>query len=204
MALNNDANCFALSEAWDKSIVDAPTVLGLILGTGFGGGLVVRGELVSGLNNVAGELGHMRLPVDAWLAFGENTPLFDCGCGQKACIDNYLSGRGFEALYQARFGSSLKAIEIIAAFYANDEATQAFVADYVDLLARVLAGIFTAIDPDVVVLGGGLSNFEYLYQALPEVLPKYLLSVASAPEIRKAQYGDSGGVRGAAFLNLKK
>ncbi|PKF49465.1 N-acetylglucosamine kinase [Enterovibrio nigricans] len=204
VALNNDANCFALSEAWDEELQDESVVLGLILGTGFGGGIVIDGSVVSGKNNVAGELGHIRMPIDAWLQLGDNAPIFDCGCEKKGCIDNYLSGRGFEMLYTHFNGENKKAIEIITAFYDGEETATKFVDNYLEMLAMVFGGLFTGIDPDVVVLGGGLSNFEHIYEEMPKRVPKYLLSIANPPKIIKAKHGDSGGVRGAAFLNIKR
>ncbi|EOD77186.1 N-acetylglucosamine kinase [Grimontia sp. AD028] len=204
VALNNDANCFALSEAWDEELQGEKVVLGLILGTGFGGGIIVDGKVVSGKNNVAGELGHMRMPIDAWLHLGDNAPIFDCGCEKKGCIDNYLSGRGFEMLYAHFHGEEKKAIDIINAFKAGEKTESEFVDKYMEMLAMVFAGLFTGIDPDVVVLGGGLSNFEYIYEEMPKRVPKYLLSIANAPKIIKAKHGDSGGVRGAAFLNIQR
>ncbi|CAH0533668.1 N-acetyl-D-glucosamine kinase [Vibrio stylophorae] len=201
--LDNDANCFALSEAWDADLQDQGSVLGLILGTGFGGGFVVEGKVFSGFNHVAGEVGHARLPIDAYFHLGENAPIFDCGCGQKGCIDNYLSGRGFEMLYAAEYGEQLKAIEIIERNAKGDEKAVAFVDKFMELLAICFGNIFTGMDPHVVVLGGGLSNFELIYEELPKRLPKYILSLARAPRIVKAKYGDSGGVRGAAFLNIR-
>ncbi|PSU65723.1 N-acetylglucosamine kinase [Photobacterium phosphoreum] len=204
VSLDNDANCFALSEAWDDEHKDAPSVLGLILGTGFGGGMVFNGKVFSGLNHVGGEFGHARLPLDAWLYMGEQAPLFDCGCGQKGCIDNYLSGRGFEQIYAHYYGEKLKAIEIIERNAAGDEKAQQHVDCFMEVLAMCFANLFTGVDPHVVVLGGGLSNFELIYDELPKRLPKYLLSVAQAPKIVKAKHGDAGGVRGAAFLNIKQ
>ncbi|KAE8178348.1 N-acetylglucosamine kinase [Photobacterium carnosum] len=204
VSLDNDANCFALSEAWDDEHKDAPSVLGLILGTGFGGGMIFNGKVFAGLNHVGGELGHMRLPLDAWLYMGEQAPLFDCGCGQKGCMDNYLSGRGFEQIYAHYYGEKLKAIEIIERNAAGDKKAQQHVDRFMEVLAMCLANLFTGIDPHVVVLGGGLSNFELIYDELPKRLPKYLLSVSQAPKIVKAKHGDAGGVRGAAFLNIKQ
>ncbi|WP_283130670.1 N-acetylglucosamine kinase [Enterovibrio norvegicus] len=204
VALNNDANCFALSEAWDESLQGEKVVLGLILGTGFGGGIVIDGQVVSGKNNVAGELGHMRMPIDAWLHLGENAPIFECGCESKGCIDNYLSGRGFEMLYTHYYQTEKKAIDIITEYHAGEEKAVAFVDRYMEMLAMVFAGLFTGIDPDVVALGGGLSNFELIYEEMPKRLPKYLLSISNPPKIIKAKHGDSGGVRGAAFLNIQR
>ncbi|SEG22868.1 N-acetylglucosamine kinase [Vibrio hangzhouensis] len=201
--LENDANCFALSEAWDEELKDEPSVMGLILGTGFGGGLIYEGKVFSGRNHVAGELGHMRLPIDAWFHLGEKAPLLDCGCGKKGCLDNYLSGRGFELLYANYYGESKKAIDIIKAREEGDADAIEFVDMFMELLAICLANIFTANDPHVVTLGGGLSNYDLIYEEMPKRIPKYLMSVAKCPKIVKAKHGDSGGVRGAAFLNIK-
>lgn len=203
VALNNDANCFALSEAWDEDLQGSSNVMGLILGTGFGGGIIIDGKVVSGKNNVAGEVGHTRMPIDAWFLLGDNPPLFDCGCDKKGCIDNYLSGRGFEQLY-AHYHEPLKAIEIIERYKQGEPEAVEFVDTFMDVLAMCLAGLFTSFDPDVVVLGGGLSNFDAIYEEMPKRLPKHLLSISTPPKIIKAKYGDSGGVRGAAFLNIEK
>ena len=201
--IENDANCFALSEAWDKSLEGEESVLGLILGTGFGGGIVHDGKVFSGRSHVAGEVGHMRLPLDAWLFLGENAPLFGCGCGKSGCLDNYLSGRGFELLYTHYYGEEKKALNIISAYQSGESKAAEHVDRFMELLAICLANIFTANDPHAVVLGGGLSNFEAIYQEIPKRIAKYLLSVAKCPKIMKAKHGDSGGVRGAAFLNIK-
>ncbi|WP_441257617.1 N-acetylglucosamine kinase [Vibrio sp. Vf1514] len=202
--IENDANCFALSEAWDDELKDAASVMGLILGTGFGGGLVYEGRIFSGRNHVAGEIGHMRLPIDAWFHLGsEKAPLLSCGCGKKGCMDNYLSGRGFELIYEHYFGEKKKAVDIINAHQAGEAKAVEHVERFMELLAICFGNIFTANDPHVVVLGGGLSNFELIYEEMPKRIPKHLLSVAKCPKIIKAKHGDSGGVRGAAFLNIK-
>ncbi|MGF1909699.1 N-acetylglucosamine kinase [Vibrio kasasachensis] len=201
--IDNDANCFALSEAWDEELKDAPSVMGVILGTGFGGGLIYDGKVFPGRNNVAGEMGHMRLPIDAWFHLGENAPLFNCGCDKKGCIDNYLSGRGFELLYSHYYGEKKKAIDIIHAQAEGEAKAVEHIERFMELLAICFANLFTANDPHVVVLGGGLSNFDMIYEEMPKRIPKHLLSVAKCPKIVKAKHGDSGGVRGAAFLNIK-
>ena len=201
--IENDANCFALSEAWDEALKDEPSVMGLILGTGFGGGLIYEGKVFGGRNNVAGEIGHTRLPIDAWFHLGDNAPLLDCGCGKKGCLDNYLSGRGFELLYTHYYGEQKKAIDIIKANAEGEANAVEHVDRFMELLAICFANIFTGNDPHVVALGGGLSNFELIYEEMPKRIPKYLLSVAKCPKIIKAKHGDSGGVRGAAFLNIK-
>ncbi|MGX9416133.1 N-acetylglucosamine kinase [Vibrio sp. RC27] len=200
--LENDANCFALSEAWDEQLKDSPSVMGLILGTGFGGGLIYNGKVFSGRNHVAGELGHMRVPIDAWMLLGDTPPYLQCGCGKQGCLDNYLSGRGFELLYQHRYGEARKAVDIIQGYQSGEDKASEFVDLFLEFLAACFGNLFTGNDPHVVVLGGGLSNFEALYTELPKRVPKYLLPIAKCPQILKAKYGDSGGVRGAAFLNI--
>ncbi|MFD1805891.1 N-acetylglucosamine kinase [Pasteurella oralis] len=201
----NDANCFALSEAWDDENTQYPCVLGLILGTGFGGGLIFNGKVHSGQTGMAGEVGHTQLNYHALQLLGwDNAPIYDCGCGNRACLDTYLSGRGFEMLYRDLQGQALSAKEIIQRFYAGDESAVKFVALFVELCAVSIANIITMLDPDVIVFGGGLSNFDYLYEALPKALPAHLLRSAKVPLIKKAKYGDSGGVRGAAALFLTK
>lgn len=206
--ISNDANCFALSEAWDEEHQGKEVVLGLILGTGFGGGIVVNGHVVSGSSNVAGELGHTRLPLDAWMLlvdfFGgaDKAPIFECGCDNKGCIDNYLSGRGFEWLYAAKHGEKVKAVKIIEQFALGEAQAVEFVEMFVELLARCIANIQTMFDANVILLGGGLSNFEHLYKVLPDAIRPHLMAAAQVPQILKAKHGDSGGVRGAAFLNL--
>jgi len=200
--LENDANCFALSEAWDDELRDSASVMGLILGTGFGGGLIYNGKVFSGRNHVAGELGHMRVPIDAWMLLGDTPPYLQCGCGKKGCLDNYLSGRGFELLYNHKYGEARKAVDIIEGYNAGETRASEFVDLFLEFLAACFGNLFTGNDPHVVVLGGGLSNFEALYTELPKRVPKYLLPVAKCPPILKAKHGDSGGVRGAAFLNI--
>lgn len=199
----NDANCFALSEAWDEENQQYPVVLGLILGTGFGGGLVFNGKVHSGLVGMAGEVGHLQLNYHALQLLGwDKAPIYQCGCGNRACLDNYLSGRGFELLYRDLQGKSLSAKEIIQDFYKGEKSAVDFVEVFVELCAISIGNIITALDPHMIVLGGGLSNFDYLYEALPKVLPKHLMRSAKVPLIKKAKYGDSGGVRGAAALFL--
>ncbi|MBP2835980.1 N-acetylglucosamine kinase [Dickeya parazeae] len=200
--LSNDANCFALSEAWDNEFRAYPVVLGIILGTGMGGGLVVNGRVVDGKNGVAGELGHFRLPVDALDILGESIPRVPCGCGRTGCVENYLSGRGFEWLYAHFYHRTLSAPEIIRVFYAGDSQAQAHVDRYLALLAVCLGNLLTLIDPHLVVFGGGLSNFDEIYRQLPQRLPDSLLPVARVPRLEKARHGDAGGVRGAALLHL--
>ena len=201
----NDANCFALSEAWDEENTQYPSVLGLILGTGFGGGLVINGQVYSGKTGMAGELGHLQLNYHALKLLGwDNAPIYQCGCGNSACLDTYLSGRGFEMLYRDRYDEALSAKQIIQNFYQGDKSAVDFVKVFVELAAISIGNIITALDPHLIVLGGGLSNFDYLYEALPQALPPHLMRSAKVPVIKKAKHGDSGGVRGAAALFLER
>lgn len=202
--IENDANCFALSEAWDCENQQYATVLGLIIGTGFGGGLVFNGKVHSGQIGMAGEVGHMQLNYHALQILGwDKAPIYECGCGNKACLDTYISGRGFELLYRDLVGEALSAKAIIEKFTLSEPKTVAFVEKYIQLMAASISNLITALDPDMIVFGGGLSNFEHIYDALPKALPPYLMRSAKAPVIKKAIYGDAGGTRGAAALFLK-
>ncbi|RLM27067.1 N-acetylglucosamine kinase [Brenneria alni] len=200
--ISNDASCFVLSEAWDAEFRAYPVVLGMILGTGVGGGLVVNGRPVDGLNGITGELGHFRLPSDALDIIGEDIPRVKCGCGQSGCIENYISGRGFEWLYAHFYQQTLPAVTIIRHYRAGEANALAFVDRFMDLLAACLGNLFTLFDPHLLVLGGGLSNFDEIYQILPTRLPTRLLPIAKLPRIARARYGDAGGIRGAALLHL--
>lgn len=202
--VENDANCFALSEAWDSENQQFSTVLGLIIGTGFGGGLVFDGKVHSGQIGMAGEVGHIQLNYHALNVFGrDKTPIYDCGCGNRACLDTYISGRGFEMLYRDLVGEAISAKEIIEKFQQKEPKTVEFVEKYIELMAISIGNLITILDPDMIVFGGGLSNFDHIYQALPKALPKHLMRSAKVPVIKKAIHGDSGGVRGAAALFLK-
>ncbi|KGQ33671.1 N-acetylglucosamine kinase [Gallibacterium anatis] len=203
--VENDANCFALSEAWDEESKQYSTVLGLIIGTGFGGGLVFNGKVHSGKVGMAGEVGHIQLNYHALKLLGwDNAPIYRCGCGNIACLDTYLSGRGFELLHHDLLHEKLSAKEIIQRFYQNDAKTVEFVEKFIELMAISIGNLITVLDPDAIFLGGGLSNFDYIYEALPKRLPQHLMRSAVVPAIRKAKYGDSGGVRGAAALFLSR
>lgn len=200
--LDNDANCFTLSEAWDEEFRQYPLVMGLILGTGVGGGLVINGKSLTGRRYITGEFGHTRLPVDALALMGFDFPLTRCGCGKIGCIENYLSGRGFAWLYQHFYHQSLSAPEIITRWEQGEAKALAHVERYADLLAVCLGNILTIVDPDLLVIGGGLSNFSALTAMLPERIRPHLLPAGDVPRIERARHGDAGGMRGAAFLHL--
>ncbi len=200
--IDNDANCFVLSEATDDEFQGLSVILGLILGTGVGGGIIANGRPVTGHRYITGEFGHTRLPVDALEVLGWNIPLLPCGCGNRGCAENYLSGRGFAWLYEHVYHQALSAPEIIARWEQGERNALAHVERFVALLAVCLGNWLTVVDADVVVLGGGLSRFSALTTLLPAQLAGHLLPAATVPRIIQARYGDAGGMRGAAFLHL--
>jgi fructokinase len=194
--LANDANCMALSEATDGAGAGARgVVFGGIIGTGCGGGVVVDGKLINGANGVAGEWGHTPLP---WPADQDRAP--PCWCGRKGCLETYISGTGFEADYQRSTGRKRGAALIVEDARAGERwATQAL-NRYIDRLGRALAVIVDMIDPEVIVLGGGMSNVNELYDRLPDAIRPHVFSDVWSCRIAKAAHGDSSGVRGAAWL----
>lgn len=194
--LANDADCFALSEAVDGSGKGHSVVFGVILGTGVGGGFVVRGHLLEGPNGIAGEWGHNPLP---WPTAAEllGPP---CYCGRSACIETYLSGPGLAA-DDREAGSPVRSGEaIVAAARQGEPRALASLKRYEDRLARALATVINTVDPDVIVLGGGLSRLEHLYQAVPACWNRYVFSDRVETLLRPPVHGDSSGVRGAAWL----
>ncbi len=198
--LANDANCFALSEAVDGAAAGAGVVFGVILGTGVGGGVVIDGKVLAGRNAIAGEWGHNPLP---WPR-DEERPGPTCYCGKRGCIETFLSGPGLARDYAAGEGSPASPPaspeEIETRAEAGEAAALAALDRYQDRLARGLAQVIDLLDPDVIVLGGGLSNLPRLYQSLPARLPAYVFSDRVDTELRPPRHGDSSGVRGAAWL----
>jgi fructokinase len=194
--LANDANCFALSEATDGAAAGQTVVFGVILGTGVGGGLVVCGRVVTGANAIAGEWGHNALP---WPEPDE-VPGPDCYCGRQGCIETFLSGPGLSNDHLKQTGATMDAARIVAAAAKGDIAAQATVARYEARLARGLASIINVLDPDAIVLGGGLSNIAQLYNRVPRLWEKYVFSDTVVTRLVRASHGDSSGVRGAAWL----
>lgn len=192
----NDANCFAISEATDGAGRDAGTVFGVIIGTGVGGGLVVNGEVVTGANAVSGEWGHTPLP---WMT-AEEYPGATCYCGRHGCIETFVSGPAFETAFAQTTGRKLNAAEIAEAAEAGESDAGMALDRFEDQLGRALTVLINVIDPDVIVLGGGLSNIARLYENLPANVARYAFSDAVHTPIVPAVHGDSGGVRGAAWL----
>jgi fructokinase len=195
--LANDANCFALSEASDGAGAGAAVVFGVIIGTGTGGGVVVNGQVLTGPNAVAGEWGHNPLP---WPT-DEERPGPPCYCGKRACIETFLSGPGLAADHErSHRGERLDAMTIAARAGEGEAAALATMERYQDRLARSLATIINVLDPDVIVLGGGVSNILRLYRTVPERWGRYVFSDTVRTSLRPARHGDSSGVRGAAWL----
>lgn len=199
--LANDADCFALSEASDGAAMPQPgqdrnTVFGVIIGTGVGAGVVVDGRPLSGPNAIAGEWGHNPLP---WPQ-DEERPGPDCYCGLQGCIETFLSGPGMERDHRADTGRDWASREIVVAAESGDPAAQACLERYAHRLARSLAHVINVLDPHVIVLGGGMSNLDYLYQRVPEIWGHYAFTDTVLTRLVRNRYGDSSGVRGAAWL----
>ncbi len=197
VTLANDADCFALSEATDGAGQGANTVFGVILGTGVGGGIVHQGQLLSGPNGIAGEWGHNPLP---W-----SDPLRDsalpCYCGKRGCLETYLSGPGLSQQHALLTGlPTAPAEQIIQQLDQGEPLAQRVFDQYCDRLARGLASVINLIDPDLIVLGGGLSNIQRLYNEIPRRWGQYVFSDRVNTQLAAAQHGDASGVRGAAWL----
>lgn len=196
LRLENDANCLALSEATDGAGAGAEVVFAAILGTGVGAGIAVRGQLLHGRNGIAGEWGHNPLPS---LADEQRTPR-RCWCGRLDCVETWLSGPALAANHAASTGQRLDAAQIVAAMRAGDAAARASLDRYAERLARALAQVINLLDPEVIVLGGGLSNVSELYEAVPRLWTPHVFSDSVRTALRPARHGDSSGVRGAAWL----
>lgn len=194
--LANDANCFALSEATDGAAAGAPIVFGVILGTGTGGGVVVDGRVLTGVNAIAGEWGHNPLPAPR----DDERPGLACYCGRSGCIETFLSGPGLSRDYYAITGEAVEAVEVASRADAGDPHAGACLERYEERLARALGSVINVFDPDVIVLGGGLSNIVRLYAHVPALWAPYVFSDRVVTALRRAEHGDSSGVRGAAWL----
>jgi fructokinase len=194
--LANDANCFALSEAVDGAGARARSVFGVILGTGCGGGLVIDGRLVDGPRGIGGEWGHNPLP---WAQAGEY-PGPSCWCGRRGCMEAWVSGPGLEADHVRATGEKLTAEAIAAKAATGDAAARATLDRHAGRLARGLAAVINVFDPEVIVLGGGLSKLAHLYEVLPPLIAPRVFADAPQVTIKPPRWGDAGGVRGAAWL----
>ncbi|MBA3582628.1 MAG: ROK family protein [Gammaproteobacteria bacterium] len=194
--ISNDANCFALSEATDGAAVGASVVFGVIIGTGTGAGVVVNGHVLQGPNGIAGEWGHNPLP---WPRDDER-PGRPCYCGQYGCLETFLSGPGCAADFYQLTGESLAAEQIVALAAVGEMRAETVMRRYVDRMARGLAHVINILDPDVIVLGGGMSNIARLYTEVPALWGSYVFSDQVNTRLLPPRHGDASGVRGAACL----
>jgi fructokinase len=194
--LANDANCFALSESIDGAAAGMDSVFGVILGTGVGGGIAIRGRILGGANAIAGEWGHNPLP---WPT-SQEIPGQPCYCGRSGCAETFLSGPGLAADHRRQVGGSLTPREIVRRAAAGEQGCRATLRLYMERLARGLAAVINIVDPDAIVLGGGLSRIDALYDEVPVLWAPYVFSDRVATRLLRPLHGDSSGVRGAAWL----
>jgi fructokinase len=199
--LANDADCFTISETVDGAGIGVNTVFGVILGTGVGAGIATQGRLIQGRNAIAGEWGHNPLPWMQKLGDGhDERPGPDCYCGKSGCIETFLSGPGLARDHLLVNSVSLSSTEIVQRANARDQQCEDTMSRYEHRLARALAGVINILDPDVIVLGGGMSNIERLYVRVPELWQDWVFSDEVDTRLLKNKLGDSCGVRGAAWL----
>lgn len=199
LRLSNDANCFAVSEASDGAAAGCHCVFGVIIGTGVGGGLAIAGRAWAGVNAIAGEWGHNPLPRPR----DDERPGPRCYCGRRGCLETFLSGQGLVEDHHWSLGSSdtsLDAAAIVAAATSGDRACLQTVERYAERLARALAAVINLVDPDAIVLGGGLSNCALLYEVVPKLWVEHVFSDHVTTQLLAPKFGDSSGVRGAAWL----
>ncbi|WP_299810773.1 fructokinase [uncultured Shewanella sp.] len=192
----NDANCFAVSEAVDGAAAGKAFVFGVIIGTGCGAGIAINGKVHGGSNGIGGEWGHNPLP---WMT-PEEFNSTSCFCGNKDCIETFISGTGLVRDYQLAGGDADSGFEIAARVEQGEVLATATFDRYLDRLARSLAHVINVLDPDIIVLGGGVSNIDSIYSRLPDILPKYVLGGECRTAVVQNMYGSSSGVRGAAWL----
>nr|WP_295381312.1 ROK family protein [Pseudoxanthomonas sp.] len=198
LRFGNDLQCFALSEAHGGAADGQPSMFGAILGTGAGGGYCVEGRLVSGYNGIAGEWGHWS--VAAHLLAKHGLPVIDCACGLRGCVERYVSGGGLAMIHRHLGGADIDAASLIARAGQGDALAMQALDVHRDLLGHALASLILAVDPHVIVLGGGLSKDERLYRELPAAISAHLFTGVRVPPILPPVFGDAGGARGAALL----
>jgi len=196
--LENDANCFALSEAVDGGGKGYKVVFGVIIGTGTGGGIVIDHKVIQGRNNISGEWGHVTLPNRS---DDEKKYVEDCYCGKNGCMETYISGPGFASTFNLRFNKDYDSHQILEGFKAKDPDCNFALNQFVDHLGRGLSLVCNILDPDVIVLGGGMSNIDFIYENIDLALKKYVFTDTLHTKVVKNVHGDSSGVRGAAWLS---
>lgn len=198
--LMNDANCFALSEAIDGSGANYQSVWGIIIGSGFGGSFVYKKQVIEGINQVAGDWGHQPLPYPTKEEYELNPKCEVGNCGRPLCAEQFISGIGFTKIFNSKYGTNFRTREIVALEANGDERAKKEFELYEDRFARLISVMIGIIDPDVIVIGGGMSNVERIYENIPKLLPKYTFSDKIRNKILRNTHGDSSGVRGAAWL----
>jgi N-acetylglucosamine kinase len=198
LAVGNDCQCFALSEAQGGAADGMATMFGAIIGTGAGGGFCVNGRLMRGSNGVAGEWGHW--PLAASLLAPHGLPLLDCPCGRKGCLERYVSGPGMQQMYRHFGGDDETPLTIVARAQSGSATAQHTLDVHLDLLGHTLATLVITLDPHAIVLGGGLSQLAHLYEKLPAAMNRHLFSGVRTPPVLPPAFGDAGGARGAALL----
>ena len=196
--LENDANCFTLSEAVDGAGKGHAVVFGVIIGTGTGGGIVVDNKVLPGKNNIAGEWGHISLPNRT---DNEKKYVKECYCGKNGCMETYISGPGFASIFNLKNNTDYDSHKILDELKNEKEQAKVAFDQYVDHLARGLSLVCNILDPDIIVLGGGMSNISYIYENIDEAFKKYIFSDTFDTKVVKNYHGDSSGVRGAAWLS---
>ena len=198
--LMNDANCFALSEAIDGSGANYQSVWGIIIGSGFGGSFVYKKQVIEGINQVAGDWGHQPLPYPTKEEYELNPKCKVGNCGRPLCAEQFISGIGFTKIFNSKYGTNFRTREIVALEANGDERAKKEFELYEDRFARLISVMIGIIDPDVIVIGGGMSNVARIYENIPKLLPKYTFSDKIRNKILRNTHGDSSGVRGAAWL----
>ncbi len=198
--LMNDANCFALSEAIDGSGANYQSVWGIIIGSGFGGSFVYKKQVIEGINQVAGDWGHQPLPYPTQEEYELNPKCEVGNCGRPLCAEQFISGIGFTKIFNSKYGTNFRTREIVALEANGDERAKKEFELYEDRFARLISVMIGIIDPDVIVIGGGMSNVGRIYENIPKLLPKYTFSDKIRNKILRNTHGDSSGVRGAAWL----
>ena len=198
--LMNDANCFALSEAIDGSGANYQSVWGIIIGSGFGGSFVYKKQVIEGINQVAGDWGHQPLPYPTQEEYELNPKCEVGNCGRPLCAEQFISGIGFTKIFNSKYGTNFRTREIVALEANGDERAIKEFELYEDRFARLISVMIGIIDPDVIVIGGGMSNVGRIYENIPKLLPKYTFSDKIRNKILRNTHGDSSGVRGAAWL----
>ena len=196
----NDANCFTLSESIDGAGQDYKGVFGIIIGTGFGGGLSFNKKLIEGANQIAGDWGHQPLPYPNYEEINNDIKCLVPNCGRKLCSEQFISGIGFENNFNKKYNTQYTASEIATLDLKGDDKANKEFSIYEDRLSRLIGVMIGIFDPDAIILGGGMSNVERLYKNIPKIIPKYTFSDKVRNKILKNKHGDSSGVRGAAWL----